>query len=66
MGVAVAFEVDPASQGAILTSVARLVDRGLLRVHVGRRVPLAELADAHRAIETAHTTGKIAVVVAGG
>jgi len=66
MGVAVAFEVDPASQGAILTSVARLVDRGLLRVHVGRRVPLAELADAHRAIETGHTTGKIAVVVAGG
>ncbi len=64
MGVAVAYEVDPASQGAILTSVARLVDRGLLRVHVGQRVPLADVAEAHRAIETGHTVGKIAVTVA--
>ena len=64
MGVAVANEIDPAHQGAILRSVARLVDRGLLRVHVSRRVPLAEVAEAHRMIETGHTLGKIAVVVA--
>ena len=65
MGVAVIHEVDPAHQGAILTSVARLCDRGLLRVHVARRLPLAKVAEAHRLIETGHTIGKIAVVVAG-
>ncbi len=65
MGMRVASGVDPARQGAILTSIARLVDRDLLRVHVGRRVPLAEVAEAHRLIETGRTIGKIAVLVAG-
>jgi NADPH2:quinone reductase len=65
MGMRVAYDVDPARQGAILTSIARLVDGGLLRVHVGRRVPLAEVGEAHRLIESGHTIGKIAIVVAG-
>jgi NADPH2:quinone reductase len=65
MGVAVANEIDPGSQGAILSSIARLCDRGLLHVRVGKRLPLPEVAAAHRMIETGHTIGKIAVVVAG-
>ena len=64
MGARVANELDPGHQGDILTSLARLVDRGLLRVHVGARFPLAQVADAHRRIETGRTIGKLAVVVA--
>jgi NADPH2:quinone reductase len=65
MGMRVAYDVEPARQGAILTAIARLVDRGLLRVHVGKRLPLAEVAEAHRLIDTERTIGKIAIVVAG-
>jgi NADPH2:quinone reductase len=64
MGTRVANELDPGHQGAILTSLARLVDRGLLRVHVGARFALEQVADAHRQIETGRTIGKLAVVVA--
>ncbi len=65
MGTRVAYDVEPARQGAILTAIARLVDRGLLRVHVGNRLPLAEVAEGHRLIDTERTIGKIAIVVAG-
>ena len=64
MGARVANGLDPGHQGDILTSIARLVDRSLLRVHVGARFPLAQVADAHRRIETGRTIGKLAVVVA--
>jgi NADPH:quinone reductase-like Zn-dependent oxidoreductase len=65
MGTRVAYDVEPARQGAILTAIARLIDRGLLRVHVAKRLPLAEVAEGHRLIETERTIGKIAIVVAG-
>ena len=65
MGARVANDLDPGHQGHILTSIARLVDRGLLRVHVGGRFPLEQVAEAHRQIETGRTIGKLAVVVAG-
>jgi NADPH:quinone reductase len=55
-------EVDPERPGRILAGVARLVDAGLLKPHVSARFPLAQLADAHRALETGHTIGKIAVL----
>ncbi|HVZ74011.1 MAG TPA: zinc-binding dehydrogenase [Polyangia bacterium] len=64
MGTRVANDLDPARQGAILTSIARLVDRGLLRVHVSGRFQLEQLAEAHRKIETGRTIGKVAVLVA--
>ena len=64
MGARVANDLDPGHQGAILTSIARLVDRGLLRPHVSTRVPLGHLAEAHRQIEMGRTIGKIAVLVA--
>lgn len=55
---------EPGRQGAILSSIATLVDRGLLRPHVSAVFPLEQLADAHRQIETGHTVGKVAVTVA--
>lgn len=66
MGTSVAFDVDPAChhQGAILTSIARLVDHGLLRPRVSQVYPLADVAEAHRQIETGRTIGKLAVTVA--
>jgi NADPH:quinone reductase len=63
MGVPVAYELDPGHQGSILTSIARLVDRGLVRPHVSASYPLERLADAHRQIETGRTIGKLSVVV---
>jgi NADPH2:quinone reductase len=63
MGARLANELDPGRQGAILTGIARLVDRGLLRPHVSLRVPLEQVAEGHRQIETGRTIGKIVVVV---
>jgi NADPH:quinone reductase len=54
-------ELDPERPGRILAGIARLVDGGLLKPHVSARFPLAQLADAHRALETGHTIGKIAI-----
>jgi NADPH2:quinone reductase len=64
MGARVANDLEPGRQGDILTSIARLVDRGLLRVHVAARYALDQIAEAHRQIETARTIGKLAVLVA--
>jgi len=61
MGARQIFDHDPAHQGAILTSLARLVDRGLLAPHVSLRLPLERIADGHRQIETARTIGKIVI-----
>lgn len=63
MGTRVASDLDPGRQGAILTALANLVDRGLLRPHVSDVFPLDRLADAHRQIETGHTIGKVAVSI---
>jgi len=64
MGARVANDLEPARQGAILSSIANLVDRGLLRPHVSAVFPLDRLADAHRQVESGHTIGKVAVTVA--
>ncbi|GGM48903.1 NADP-dependent oxidoreductase [Dactylosporangium sucinum] len=42
-----------------LETLAALVVEGRLRVHVDRVFPLAEAAEAHRAGEAGHTTGKL-------
>jgi NADPH2:quinone reductase len=63
MGVPVAHDLHPQRQGAILSSLAKLVDGGLIRPHVSAVFPLERLADAHRQIETGRTIGKIAIVV---
>ena len=63
MGARVANDLDPGRQGAILTALANLVDRGLVRPHVSAVFPLDRVSDAHRQIEAGHTLGKIAVAV---
>lgn len=63
MGARLAFDVDPGHQGAILASLARLVDGGMLRPHVSARLPLADVAEGHRRIETGRTIGKMAILV---
>jgi NADPH:quinone reductase-like Zn-dependent oxidoreductase len=47
--------------GATLARIAELVDRGAIRPIVERTFPLERIADAHRALETGRTRGKIVV-----
>lgn len=47
------------AQTRILEEGARLIEQDKLKVHVGRELPLREVAQAHRLIEAGHTTGKI-------
>lgn len=61
-GVRVApFLVEP--DGAALTTIAGLIDRGLVSVEIARVLPLAQAADAHREGEKGHTRGKIVLRV---
>ena len=39
-----------------------MIDSGRLSVRVDRRYPLAEAAEAHRALEGRRTTGKVLLV----
>jgi NADPH:quinone reductase-like Zn-dependent oxidoreductase len=55
-----------APDGNTLAVIARLLESGNVRVHVDEIYPLEQLADAHRAIESGHTRGKVAVKVAEG
>ncbi len=63
MGVPTAHELEPERPGRILTGIAHLVDAGLLRPHLSARVPLENLAEGHRQVESGHTIGKVAVIV---
>lgn len=47
----------------MLEEAADLIDAGQLKPHVSHTFPLEDLAKAHEQQETAHTTGKIAIVV---
>jgi NADPH:quinone reductase len=55
---------DPGTQirDAARPELARLAQDGTLRVFISQTFPLAEVAAAHRAIMTGHTTGKIALI----
>jgi NADPH:quinone reductase len=55
------YGVRPESHGEILRAAALLADQGQLKPHVNRVFAWEELAEAHRQIETGHTTGKIVV-----
>jgi NADPH2:quinone reductase len=63
MGVPTWRNLRPESQGAILRNVADLVDRGRLRPHIFKRLPLEQVAEGHRLQETGRAIGKIAIVV---
>lgn len=49
-----------------LGELVRLYQRGALRVTVDGNYALSDAADAHRALETGHVRGKIALLVAPG
>lgn len=63
MGVPTAHEIEPERPGQILAGIAQLVDSGLLRPHVSLRLPLEQIAAAHRQVESGRTIGKVAVSV---
>lgn len=48
---------------AKLSELTQLYEKGLLRVVVSQIFPLHQAAEAHRAIETGHTRGKIALTM---
>lgn len=50
-------------EAASYVELARLADAGQLRPLVGATYPLAEAADAVRAVSTGHSTGKVVVTV---
>jgi NADPH2:quinone reductase len=66
MGTPTLYDLDCAAQGQTLRGIARLADEGRIRPHVSQVLALDALADAHRAIETGRTIGKIAIRVAPG
>ena len=47
----------------ILNQCAEWADKGLLRVHVSKLLPLTEAAYAHQLIEEGHTVGKIVLSI---
>lgn len=47
----------------ILKQCAQWLEKGLLKTHISRQLPLAEAAKAHELIETGHSTGKIVLTV---
>jgi NADPH:quinone reductase len=51
--------VEPERQGQILNRVADLLDGGVLETTLAQEMSWSEVQAAHRAIETAHTAGKI-------
>ncbi|MBN9605253.1 MAG: NADP-dependent oxidoreductase [Actinomycetales bacterium] len=52
------------ASGATLAIVSRLLESGDVKVYVDRVFELGEAAEAHRAIESGHTRGKIVLRVA--
>lgn len=55
------YKVSPS--GATLAVISRMIEAGDLRVHVDRVLPLEQLAEAHRLVESGRTRGKIAIEV---
>jgi NADPH2:quinone reductase len=50
-------------QTRILERGAKLIEQGLLKIHVSRVLPLSDAAEAHRLIEAGHTTGKVVLQI---
>lgn len=61
-GFAVAPLLTPATLRAGLEELSGLAVRGQLRVSIGGAYPLERAAEAHRALESRQTTGKIVLV----
>jgi NADPH:quinone reductase-like Zn-dependent oxidoreductase len=59
---ATGYRVSP--DGATLAVISRLLESGDVKVYVDRVFDLADAAEAHRAIESGHTRGKLVLKVA--
>ena len=59
-----ATEYRVSADGTTLAVIARLMDFGSIGVRIDNIFPLDAIAEAHRAVETAHTRGKIVVKIA--
>jgi NADPH:quinone reductase-like Zn-dependent oxidoreductase len=46
-----------------LTAIARLVESGKIRVHIGRTFPLAKASEAHKLVENGHVRGKVLLIL---
>lgn len=66
MGAASIWRLDPHAQGRALAAVAALAEQGHVRPVVSASYPVRELSQAHRAIESGRTLGKIAIRVEDG
>jgi NADPH2:quinone reductase len=47
----------------MLKQCAQWIDKGLLKTHISKQLPLAEAAIAHELIETGHSIGKIVLTL---
>jgi NADPH:quinone reductase-like Zn-dependent oxidoreductase len=63
-GRATGYRVSP--DGATLAVISRLLESGAVKVYVDQVFDLEDAADAHRAIESGHTRGKVVLKVADG
>lgn len=61
---ATGFRVAP--DGATLAIISRLLESGDVKVFVDQVFPLEQAAEAHRAIESGHTRGKLVLTVSDG
>ena len=52
--------------GGALATIARLLESGSVQVYIENVYELTDAADAHRAIETGHTRGKVVLRVSDG
>lgn len=59
----VALRHDVASNGEDMQQIARLMAEGKLRSHIAARFALADLPQAHQAVEAGHNKGKIVVTI---
>ncbi|GAA0429799.1 NADP-dependent oxidoreductase [Leifsonia naganoensis] len=55
-----------APDGSTLGVISRLLEAGNVRVHVDQIYALEQIADAHRAVESGHTRGKVVLKIAEG
>ncbi|WP_244971468.1 NADP-dependent oxidoreductase [Paramicrobacterium chengjingii] len=49
--------------GDVLTKITRLIDQGDVRVHIDKTFDLVDAAEAHAAVESGHTRGKVVLTV---
>jgi len=51
------------SNGNDMTAIAELIQQGVLKPHVSQSFPFADLAEAHKQVESGRTVGKVVVTL---